>query len=166
MAGVLKHARGLSLLTNPTITSYKRLVPGFEAPCYIAWSAKNRSPLIRVPFERGAATRSKCATRTRRPIPYLAYAGALAAGLEGIRGGLRRRRVNKNIYTLSEEEKKKHMIRRVPQNLFDAINDFKEDPLMREVLGNGTYEKIPQGQKSRSGPITPPASMNGNASIT
>ncbi|MEA4853716.1 MAG: type I glutamate--ammonia ligase [Christensenella sp.] len=149
MAGILKHARGLSLLTNPTINSYKRLVPGFEAPCYIAWSAKNRSPLIRVPFARGAATRIEMRNPDPTANPYLAYAGALAAGLEGITEGLvPPPPVNKNIYTLSEEEKKMHKIKRVPQNMFDAINDFKDDPLMREVLGDGAYEKYLKGKIS------------------
>lgn len=147
MAGILKHARGLSLLTNPTINSYKRLVPGFEAPCYIAWSAKNRSPLVRVPFARGSATRIEMRNPDPTANPYLAFAGALAAGLEGIEHSLTPPPpVNKNIYTLTDEEKTMHKIKRVPQNMFDAINDFKEDPLMREVLG-GAYEKYLKGKK-------------------
>lgn len=149
MAGILKHARGLSLLTNPTINSYKRLVPGFEAPCYIAWSAKNRSPLVRVPYARGSATRIEMRNPDPTASPYLAFAGALAAGLEGIEKGLvPPPPVNKNIYTLSETEKKKHKIMRVPQNLFDAIDDFEADPLMREVLGDSAYSKYLAGKKA------------------
>ncbi|MEG0257893.1 MAG: type I glutamate--ammonia ligase [Christensenella sp.] len=148
MAGILAHARGLSLLTNPTVNSYKRLVPGFEAPCYIAWSAKNRSPLIRVPYARGAATRIEMRNPDPSANPYLAFAGALAAGLEGIEKGMTPPPpVNKNIYKLNDEEKKRHMIKRVPQNMFDAIDDFTDDPLMLEVMGESAYRKYLKGKK-------------------
>ncbi|MEG2958022.1 MAG: type I glutamate--ammonia ligase, partial [Christensenellaceae bacterium] len=134
MAGVLNHARGLSLITNPIVNSYKRLVPGYEAPCYIAWSAKNRSPLIRVPYARGSATRVELRNPDPTANPYLAYAGILAAGLEGIRLGLTPPPpVNKNIYNLTKEEKIKHQIKQVPQNLQEAIEDFEQDALMSEV---------------------------------
>ncbi|MEF9864448.1 MAG: type I glutamate--ammonia ligase [Christensenellaceae bacterium] len=148
MAGVLNHARGLSLITNPIVNSYKRLVPGYEAPCYIAWSAKNRSPLIRVPYARGSATRVELRNPDPTANPYLAYAGILAAGLEGIRLGLTPPPpVNKNIYNLTKEEKIKHQIKQVPQNLQEAIEDFEQDALMSEVLGKSTFGKYLKGKK-------------------
>ncbi len=148
MAGVLEHARGLSLLTNPLINSYKRLVPGFEAPCYIAWSAKNRSPLVRVPYARGSATRLELRNPDPAANPYLAFAGILAAGLEGIETGMTPPPpVNKNIYTLTDEEKKTHRIKGVPQNMLDAIEDFANDSLMKEVMGESAFRKYLNGKE-------------------
>jgi len=148
MAGLLEHARGLSLLTNPIINSYKRLVPGYEAPCYIAWSAKNRSPLVRVPHARGAATRLELRNPDPTANPYLTFAGILAAGLEGIKGKLiPPPPVNKNIYTLTDEEKKIHKIKRVPEDMHAAMIDYMEDPLMKDVLGESAYRKYLKGKQ-------------------
>lgn len=148
MAGVLDHASGLCLLTNPTVNSYKRLVPGFEAPCYIAWSAKNRSPLVRVPYARGCATRIELRNPDPTANPYLAFAGILAAGLEGMEKGLTPPPpVNKNVYTLTKAEQKKHRIKRVPDTLQSAIEEFEVDPLMKEVLGESTFNKYLKGKK-------------------
>jgi glutamine synthetase len=148
MAGILEHARGLALLTNPTINSYKRLVPGYEAPLYIAWSAKNRSPLVRVPYATGAATRLELRNPDPTANPYLAFACVLAAGLEGIREGRTPPPpVNKNVYTLTEEEKTTHRVKRLPQNLFDAIQDYTRDKLIKEVLGESAYRKYLKGKE-------------------
>ncbi len=149
MAGVLEHARGLSLLTNPIINSYKRLVPGYEAPCYIAWSAKNRSPLVRVPHARGSATRVELRNPDPSANPYLVFAGVLAAGLDGMENEkVPPLPVNKNIYTLTPEEIEKHKVNNVPQNLFEALNDFKNDSLMKEVLGESAFRKYLKGKEN------------------
>ncbi|HBU12760.1 MAG TPA: type I glutamate--ammonia ligase [Clostridiales bacterium] len=149
MAGLMRHARGLSLLTNPTVNSYKRLVPGFEAPCYIAWSAKNRSPLVRVPHASGSATRLELRNPDSSANPYLAFAGVLAAGLEGVAEEMTPPPpVDKNIYTLTEEEKSRHNVKRMPQNMLDAIEAFMADPLMKEVLGESAYRKYLKGKQS------------------
>ncbi|MDL2237099.1 glutamine synthetase, partial [Christensenellaceae bacterium OttesenSCG-928-K19] len=149
MAGILEHASGLSLLTNPTVNSYKRLVPGYEAPCYIAWSAKNRSPLVRVPHASGSATRVELRNPDSSANPYLAFAGILAAGLEGLtEGKTPPPPVDKNIYTLTDEEKIKHRIKRMPQNMLGAIEEFAADPLMKDVLGESAYRKYLKGKET------------------
>ncbi len=148
MAGLLDHARGMALLTNPTINSYKRMVPGYEAPLYIAWSAKNRSPLVRVPHAKGSATRLELRNPDPSANPYLAFAASLAAGLEGLKNGaVPPPPVNKNIYTLTPEEQKTHKIKRMPQNMFDAIQDFKKDELMLAVLGESAFRKYLKGKE-------------------
>lgn len=148
MAGILDHAQGMALLTNPTINSYKRMVPGYEAPLYIAWSAKNRSPLVRVPHAKGSGTRLELRNPDPTANPYLAFAAALAAGLEGMENGkVPPPPVNKNIYTLTEEEKKTHKIKRMPHNMIDAIGEFSRDPLMKEVLGESAFRKYLKGKK-------------------
>ncbi len=149
MAGVINHARGLALLTNPTINSYKRLVSGFEAPCHIAWSAKNRSPLIRVPHAKGSATRIELRNPDPTANPYLAFAGILAAGLEGMAQGLTPPApVNENIYCLSDSQRNQQNIRRLPQNMYDATKEFAKDPLMAEVLGENAFAKYVAGKEA------------------
>src|SRR5690606_8284971 len=106
LAGILKHARAFAAITNPTVNSYKRLVPGYEAPCYIAWSAKNRSPLVRVPASGGASTRIEVRNPDPSANPYLALAVMLAAGLDGIKNKLTLvEPVNQNIYTMEDSVK-------------------------------------------------------------
>ena len=85
MAGMLRHARAFAAITNPTVNSYKRLVPGYEAPCYVAWSASNRSPMIRIPASRGLSTRIEVRNPDPAANPYLALAVMLKAGLDGIK---------------------------------------------------------------------------------
>lgn len=135
MAGVMKHAKGIAAVTNPTVNSYKRLVPGYEAPCYIAWSAKNRSPLVRVPSARGEGTRVELRNPDPMANPYLAFALILAAGLEGVEAGLKPPApVNCNIFELTMEEKERLGIEALPENLYEALKCFKEDSLVEEVL--------------------------------
>ncbi len=149
MAGILNHAKGLALLTNPIINSYKRLVPGFEAPCYIAWSAKNRSPLVRVPHATGSATRIEMRNPDPTANPYLTFAGILAAGIDGInKNSIAPPPVNKNIYTLTNAERKKYKVNAVPANLLEAMGYFEEDPLMKEFLGESAFNKYLAGKKA------------------
>ena len=108
VAGILKHAQGFTAITNPTVNSYKRLVPGYEAPCYVAWSARNRSALIRIPASRGMSTRVEVRSVDPAANPYLAMAVLLAAGLDGIKNNLTPpETINKNIYVMSKEEREK-----------------------------------------------------------
>ena len=106
MAGVLRHARAFAAITNPTVNSYKRLVPGYEAPCYVAWSASNRSPMIRIPASRGLSTRIEVRNPDPAANPYLALAVMLKAGLDGIKNKMPLPApTDRNIYVMSEEER-------------------------------------------------------------
>jgi len=141
IAGLLKHARGYVAVTNPLVNSYKRLVPGHEAPINVAWSEKNRSPLIRVPAKKGEETR--CEIRVPDPScnPYLALTVLLAAGLDGIENGLDcGSPVNRNIFKMSEREKKRLKIKRLPSSLFEALNYLEKDNVIIEALGKHIYE--------------------------
>jgi len=149
MTGIINHARGLALLTNPTTNSYKRLASGFEAPCYIAWSAKNRSPLIRVPYAHSSATRIELRNPDPTANPYLAFAGILAAGLEGIEQNLTPPDpVNENVYVLTDAQRNSQKIRRLPQNMYDAIKEFVDDSLMKEVLGESAFATYVAGKEA------------------
>ncbi len=136
IGGLLKHARGFLAITNPLVNSYKRLVPGFEAPTKVAWSEKNRSPLVRVPDRRGIATR--CELRIPDPAanPYLAIATTLAAGLDGIEKKIDPGPpVNKNIYQMSQREQRRHKISDLPIDLGQAIDALEKDKVIMEALG-------------------------------
>ena len=136
IAGLLEHARGLAALTNPLVNSYKRLVPGYEAPTHLAWSMRNRSPLIRVPARRGVGTR--CELRMPDPScnPYLAFAGMLAAGLDGIQRQLEPPPpVEKNLYRMSERERARLRIKALPANLGEAVVQLEKDKVLTEALG-------------------------------
>lgn len=142
IAGLLEHAKGISVITNPLVNSYKRLVPGFEAPCYIAWSAKNRSPLIRIPSARGKGTRIELRNPDPSANPYLSLAVAIAAGLDGIQRGLTPPpSCEANIYDLSDDEREELGIGSIPSNLKNAINAMKKDELVKETLGEHITEK-------------------------
>lgn len=142
IAGILEHVAGMSAVTNPLVNSYKRLVSGYEAPVYIAWSASNRSPLIRVPASRGAGTRIELRNPDPSANPYLALALCLAAGLDGIRRGLTPpESVDANLFELSEEEREQHGIRHLPSNLREAVRAMKRDELVRETLGEHIFSK-------------------------
>ncbi|HVS02283.1 MAG TPA: type I glutamate--ammonia ligase [Thermoanaerobaculia bacterium] len=137
IGGILQHAPAFVAVTNPLVNSYKRLVPGYEAPVNIAWAEKNRSPLVRVPAKRGMSTR--CEVRVPDPScnPYLALAVMLAAGLDGVAekmhpGGP----VNKNIFTMSDREKRRLRIKQLPGNLSDALDALEKDRVMRDALGD------------------------------
>ncbi|HSO22025.1 MAG TPA: type I glutamate--ammonia ligase, partial [Chondromyces sp.] len=141
IGGLLEHARAFVAITNPLVNSYKRLVPGYEAPVNVAWSEKNRSPMIRVPARRGIGTR--CEVRVPDPScnPYLAFAAMLASGLDGIDRGLDcGEPVNRNIFDMSQREKKRLRIVQLPASLDEALNHLEKDGLLREALGDHIFD--------------------------
>jgi glutamine synthetase len=140
LAGILAHARGFTAITNPTVNSYKRLVPGYEAPIYIAWSPKNRSPLVRVPASKGQSTRIEVRNPDPSCNPYLAFACMLKAGLDGIRQQLPLPEpVNRNIYVMNEAERIKSGILSLPASLKEALDELAHDHVMRAALGEHAY---------------------------
>jgi glutamine synthetase len=137
IAGVIEHARAICAITNPLVNSFKRLVPGYEAPTHIAWSMRNRSPMIRIPERRGLGTRMELRMPDPSCNPYLAFAVILASGLDGIRRQLEAPPpVNKNIYRMSARERSRNRIMTLPGNLSEAISALERDELVREALGN------------------------------
>ncbi len=136
IGGIMKHMKGMTAITNPLVNSYKRLVPGYEAPVYIAWSATNRSPLIRIPSSRGEHTRIELRCPDPSANPYLALAVCLRAGLDGIVNHIDPpESVDCNIFDLTEEERKSRGIEAVPASLREAVSELEKDELIREVLG-------------------------------
>lgn len=143
ITGILTHSREICVLTNPTINSYKRLVPGFEAPCYICWSDANRSAMIRIPASREQSTR--CEVRNVDPSanPYLATLAILKVGLAGIKNNYPLiNPVYDNIYELNREERENIGINNLPENLKDAIKEFKKSDIMKEVFKDHIYAKL------------------------
>ena len=142
IAGLIEHARGMAAITNPLVNSYKRLVSGYEAPVYIAWSASNRSPLIRVPASRGMSTRIELRNPDPSANPYLTLALCLAAGLDGVRRGLKPPcSADVNIYEMTEDEREAQDIGHLPSNLMEAVRAMKQDALIRDVLGPHIFGK-------------------------
>lgn len=147
IAGILTHAKGITAITNPLVNSYKRLVPGYEAPVYIAWSATNRSPLVRIPVSRGDATRVELRNPDPSANPYLLLAVCLAAGLDGIRNELKvPDSVDGNIFEMSDDERRAAGIDTLPANLFEAVKCLKEDKFICEVLGEYITAKYTQAK--------------------
>ncbi|QTA38358.1 type I glutamate--ammonia ligase [Thermosipho ferrireducens] len=143
VGGVLKHARAITAVTNPTVNSYKRLVPGYEAPVNVAWSLGNRSALIRVPMARGMGTRLEYRAPDPSCNPYLAFAVLVAAGLDGVKNKIQPPEpVEKNIYSMNEEEREGLGITTLPKTLEEALIEAEKDPLIKEVLGDHIYEKF------------------------
>lgn len=142
IAGIMKHMEGMSAITNPLINSYKRLVPGYEAPVYIAWSATNRSPLIRIPAARGSSARIELRCPDSAANPYLALAVCLAAGLDGIRNELTPPdSVDKNIFAMTSAEKEEKQIKNLPTNLLEALTFLEESDFIKGILGEHTTKK-------------------------
>jgi len=136
MAGVLHHARAFTAITNPTVNSYKRLVPGYEAPCYVAWSASNRSPMIRIPASRGLSTRIEVRNPDPAANPYLALAVMLKAGLDGIQKKIPLPApTDRNIYVMTEDEREEHGIPSLPENLREALDELLADEVICDALG-------------------------------
>jgi glutamine synthetase len=136
IGGLLRHARGFTAITNPLVNSYKRLVPGFEAPVNVAWSMRNRSPMIRIPDRRGSGTRIELRIPDPAANPYLALAVQLAAGLDGITTKADAREpVNTNIWEMSHREKRRLRIDDLPHNLEEACNELEKDAVITEALG-------------------------------
>ena len=142
IGGIMKHMKALTFITNPSINSYKRLIPGYEAPVYIAWSAKNRTPLIRIPGSRGEYTRVELRNPDPSANPYLALAVCLAAGLDGIKQGLMPpKAVNRNVYEMTDEERKIFGIEKLPGSLREAAIEFQKDTFIQEILGEDLSRK-------------------------
>lgn len=142
IAGIMEHMRAMSAITNPIVNSYKRLVPGYEAPTYIAWSATNRSPLIRVPAAKGPGTRIELRCPDCACNPYLAFAVCLAAGLDGIKRGLTPpASVQQDIFEMTENERLEAGIQSLPRNLYEAIHEMKKSEFMKDVLGEEVFYK-------------------------
>ncbi|MCJ7841214.1 type I glutamate--ammonia ligase [Lederbergia sp. NSJ-179] len=148
LAGIIKHAPAFTAITNPTINSYKRLVPGYEAPCYIAWSAQNRSPLVRIPSSRGLSTRIEVRSVDPSANPYLAMAVLLKAGLSGIEDQLTPpHAVDKNIYIMNKNERQEEGIIDLPANLYEALEQLKQDEIIKAGLGNHIYENFVEAKE-------------------
>lgn len=151
LAGILHHAREITLITNQWVNSYKRLVPGYEAPVYISWAVRNRSDLVRVPmYKPGHEKATRIEYRSPDPAcnPYLAFAVMLAAGLEGIEKGYKLREpIERNIYEMTEEERIKEGIETLPESLYEAITITEKSELVRRTLGDHIFYKLIENKK-------------------
>ncbi|PEQ93921.1 type I glutamate--ammonia ligase [Bacillus sp. AFS006103] len=148
IAGILKHAPAFTAVTNPTVNSYKRLVPGYEAPCYVAWSARNRSPLIRIPASRGLSTRVEVRSVDPAANPYLAMAVLLKAGLDGIKNKLTPPApVDRNIYVMSKEERIEEGIIDLPATLDQALDQLKANEVIVSGLGDHIMEHFVEAKE-------------------
>jgi glutamine synthetase len=148
IAGIIKHAPNFTAVTNPTVNSYKRLVPGYEAPCYVAWSARNRSPLIRIPASRGVSTRVEVRSVDPAANPYLAMAVLLAAGLDGVKNSLTPPPpVDRNIYVMNKEERQAVGIEDLPATLAAALDNLKADEIMITALGEHIFEHFVEAKE-------------------
>lgn len=148
IGGLLKHARAIAAITNPSVNSYKRLVPGYEAPVYVAWSSANRSALIRIPAARGAGTRLELRNPDPTANPYLAIAVMLKAGLDGIKNEIEPpAEVLDNIYEMSAARKAELEIESLPANINEAVNLLLEDDVITEVLGEHVLEHFVAAKK-------------------
>ncbi len=142
IAGILTHAREFCLVTNPTVNSYKRLVPGYEAPCYVSWSEANRSTMIRIPASRGNSTRVEVRSVDPTANPYLAMAAILAAGLEGITKKLEVKPVETNLFALDNAGRQALGVANLPEDLKEAVDSFAISAFMSEVLGKHLFGKL------------------------
>ncbi|ADK06267.1 TPA: type I glutamate--ammonia ligase [Bacillus anthracis] len=141
IAGILKHAPAFTAVANPTVNSYKRLVPGYEAPCYVAWSAQNRSPLVRIPASRGISTRVEVRSVDPAANPYLVMATLLAAGLDGIKNKLTPpAAVDRNIYVMIKEEREEAGIVDLPATLAQALVTLQSNEVISNALGDHLLE--------------------------
>ena len=148
LGGLLEHARGYTAVCNPIVNSYKRLVPGYEAPVYVAWSGKNRSPLVRVPSSRGLSTRLELRSVDPTANPYLAMAVLLQAGLDGIKRKLNPpKAVDRNIYVMTEEEREAAHITDLPSTLHNAIKAMKDDEMVKEALGSHIFNNFIEAKR-------------------
>ena len=143
LGGLLKHARSFTAVCNPIVNSYKRLVPGYEAPVYVAWSGSNRSPLIRIPSARGNSTRLELRSVDPTANPYLAIACVLEAGLDGLRNKIEpEHSIDRNSYRMDAEERQKSHITNLPDTLHNALKDLSADETMKKALGEHLYSSF------------------------
>lgn len=148
IAGIAKNAKGFAAVTNPLVNSYKRLVPGYEAPVYVAWSASNRSALIRIPASRGLGTRTEVRCPDPTCNPYLAFAMMLASGLDGVKNNLEASdSVDQDIFAMTPAEKEAAGIDSLPASLQEAIEALKVNPIAKEALGDHILEKYVEGKE-------------------
>ncbi len=151
IAGLLKHAPEITLVCNQWVNSYKRLVPGYEAPVYISWARRNRADLIRVPeYKPGKEQATRIEFRSPDPScnPYLAFSVMLAAGLEGIENGYEPPEpVEENVYEMTEEERKKRGINTLPASLYEAIQLCEKSQLVRKALGEHVFYTLIKNKK-------------------
>ena len=142
IAGIMDHIKGMTVITNPLVNSYKRLLPGFDAPMFIAWSEEQNSPLIRIPAARGTNMRIEFRLPDPAANPYLLLAVCLAAGLDGIERELHPPKcVEKDFYEMSKEEAEEMGIDAIPSNLSKACHYFEDDEFIQEVLGETAHKK-------------------------
>lgn len=142
IGGLLKHIKAITAVINPLVNSYKRLVPGYEAPCYIAWSGANRTTLCRIPSARGEGTRVELRSPDPSCNPYLAFALVLAAGLDGIKNKVEPpKSVDKSVYAMTAEERAAEQIDSLPGSLEEALEYMQADPFVKEVLGEHIFNK-------------------------
>ncbi len=148
IAGLMHHIKAITVLTNPIVNSYKRLVPGYEAPVYIAWSAKNRSPLIRIPTARGSGTRVELRNPDPSANPYLAMAAVLQAGLDGVEKAMTPPPPkDSNIFDLTPEQRKHADIHSLPKNLREAVREFKYSDFAKEAVGEHVHQKYVEAKQ-------------------
>ena len=148
LAGVLCHMKGLSLITNPIVNSYKRINTGFDAPSYIAWSVANRSPLIRIPSGKNDSKRIELRNPDVEANPYLAFAAILSAGLDGIEKEMKVPDcVNGNIYEMTDQQRAELGIEKLPETLGEAIIEFEKDEVIKDALGKDVFDKYLMAKK-------------------
>lgn len=149
IAGIIKHVKGIAAFSNPLTNSYKRLVPGYEAPCYIAWSAQNRSSLVRIPASRGKGTRVELRCPDPTCNPYLEMALCLAAGLDGIKKNMTPPApVDYNVYERTPAELRKEGIDCLPGSLIEAVYEAEADEFIRETIGDHAFDAYIEGKKN------------------
>jgi len=148
IGGLLRHAKGFTAITNPLVNSYKRLTPGYEAPVYIAWSERNRSPLVRVPAARGEGARAELRSPDPSCNPYLAFAVILKAGIDGIKNQINPGEpVSQNIYTMSKEKKKSLGVESLPSTLKEALSELNKDEVVKSALTSHILENYIEAKK-------------------
>ncbi|MDN5292803.1 MAG: glutamine synthetase [Eubacteriales bacterium] len=148
IGGLMKHARAITAITNPTVNSYKRLVSGYEAPVYIAWSVQNRSPLIRIPAKRGMSTRIELRSPDPSCNPYLAFAVCLHAGLDGIKNKIAPPPpCDRNIYEMTAAERQELGIGCLPEDLKEALDELEKDEVIKEALGPHVFSRFVEAKR-------------------
>ena len=143
ISGILEHAKGFCLISNPLVNSYKRIIPGYEAPCYISWSDSNRSTMIRIPAARGMKTRTEIRNVDAAANPYLVIASILEAGLDGIKGNCEEcLPIYDNLYKCTDEERKRLGVEELPTSLEKAIFEFVSDDVIKRAVGEHITTKL------------------------
>ncbi len=143
LGGLLKHMKAITCIANPTVNSYKRFVPGYEAPTYITWSKKAKSPLVRVPARKGERTRLELRSPDSAANPYLTLAVLLAAGMEGIQNQIEPpRSVDEDVQRMQRDVRKGLGIERLPKTLEEAVSELEQDDLVKNVLGEKLAAKL------------------------